>query len=385
MKILFSAEDLWPYVGGAEVGLDELLEELSKKHEVHAVWVGEKKKKNAGYHQHPQPLSTVYRNIPVFNRTLIRQYAANFKWEKVLQKYIDEIKPDLILTQLQFMPGSVKAAVKNRIKSVAFIQNWEHFCPYLFMNHDPEQCQKDCFSYCPPAYKIQWPVVQRIRKLHTWGFRHLDMVFGDSQYCCDVLKEYTGVTGLPFHPIVHLDKFKIEKNSKEFVTFINPILTKGITTVLKLVRLMPETKFLVVGGGNVTAQPWIEKVRKEKNVSYIPWEDDMRKVYAKTKVLIVPSTWPEPFGRICLEAQINRIPVVASKRGGLPEAVGEGGILVEDYKDAKAWKEALVSLDDPKVYQEMSMLAALHAEGFTFAKQFSYFTKTLKDRGLYRE
>ena len=43
---------------------------------------------------------------------------------------------------------------------------------------------------------------------------------------------------------------------------------------------------------------------------------------ALTRVLLAPSVWAEPFGRVAAEALVNGIPPVVSDRGGLPEAVG---------------------------------------------------------------
>jgi hypothetical protein len=37
-----------------------------------------------------------------------------------------------------------------------------------------------------------------------------------------------------------------------------------------------------------------------------------------------PSFWEEAFGRSIVEAQLNGIPVVASRRGGIPEALNGG-------------------------------------------------------------
>lgn len=44
----------------------------------------------------------------------------------------------------------------------------------------------------------------------------------------------------------------------------------------------------------------------------------------------VPSVWEEPFGVVAVEAQMNGVPVIASRCGGLPEIVtpGSGGTLV---------------------------------------------------------
>lgn len=55
------------------------------------------------------------------------------------------------------------------------------------------------------------------------------------------------------------------------------------------------------------------------------------KEMAEAFVVIVPSRWPEPFGRVALEALMIGTPVIASKRGGLTEIVSNGktGILVE--------------------------------------------------------
>lgn len=42
-----------------------------------------------------------------------------------------------------------------------------------------------------------------------------------------------------------------------------------------------------------------------------------------SSIVVVPSVWPEPFGRVALEANCLGVPVVASRIGGLPEVVLE--------------------------------------------------------------
>jgi glycosyltransferase involved in cell wall biosynthesis len=58
-------------------------------------------------------------------------------------------------------------------------------------------------------------------------------------------------------------------------------------------------------------------------------------------VVVVPSVWQEPFGRVALEALMHGTPVVASRRGGLPEIVSDGvtGFVVEP--EAAAIAEAV--------------------------------------------
>ena len=44
--------------------------------------------------------------------------------------------------------------------------------------------------------------------------------------------------------------------------------------------------------------------------------DGLAEVLAAGDVLIVPSIWEEPFGLVCLEGALARVPVVASRIGG---------------------------------------------------------------------
>ena len=65
------------------------------------------------------------------------------------------------------------------------------------------------------------------------------------------------------------------------------------------------------------------------NIKIMPNQIDMRPVYAETKVLLFPSFWNEPSGRTIVEAQLNGIPVMASRRGGIPENLNGGGFLFD--------------------------------------------------------
>jgi glycosyltransferase involved in cell wall biosynthesis len=44
--------------------------------------------------------------------------------------------------------------------------------------------------------------------------------------------------------------------------------------------------------------------------------------FALTKILLAPSVWPEPFGRVAAEAMINGIPPLVGDRGALPDVLG---------------------------------------------------------------
>ncbi|HKR99732.1 MAG TPA: glycosyltransferase family 4 protein, partial [Candidatus Dormibacteraeota bacterium] len=88
----------------------------------------------------------------------------------------------------------------------------------------------------------------------------------------------------------------------------------------------------------------------------------------RASAIVVPSTWEEPSGGICLEAGLARIPVVASRSGGMPE-----GLLEEEHalyfpiRDAEACADALARvLGDPEGTSNRAARAFERAKHFTF-------------------
>lgn len=156
-----------------------------------------------------------------------------------------------------------------------------------------------------------------------------------------------------------------------YVTMINPHRVKGLDTFLEIAREMRQTRFLLLESWKLgddilaalkTQLESLPNVRFERRVT------DMRSIYAKTRLLLVPSRWEEGFGMVAIEAQSCGIPVIASARGGLPEAVGEGGILVRDYTRTAAWLHAIRQvLEDPDAYRAFSERARRHAASDAFS------------------
>lgn len=89
--------------------------------------------------------------------------------------------------------------------------------------------------------------------------------------------------------------------------------------------------------------------------------------YRAADVLAVPSH-TESFGLVAVEAQACGTPVVATNTGGLPIAVGAGGVLVDGH-DTAAWADALASVAlDPRRRAALSRAAAEHAAGFGWSR-----------------
>lgn len=78
---------------------------------------------------------------------------------------------------------------------------------------------------------------------------------------------------------------------------------------------------------------------------HLGWQTDLRPYYAAMDVLALPSIESDTFGRVLIEAQACGLPVLASRIGGLPEAVQDGvsGHLLPPG-DVSAWRDALLAM-----------------------------------------
>lgn len=72
-----------------------------------------------------------------------------------------------------------------------------------------------------------------------------------------------------------------------------------------------------------------------------------RRNFARSRALLVPLRWEEPFGLVMIEAMLAGCPVIASPRGAAPELVEEGvtGFLADDVRDMAAALGRAAALD----------------------------------------
>lgn len=141
------------------------------------------------------------------------------------------------------------------------------------------------------------------------------------------------------------------------MTIINPIPAKGGELFVELARMLPETGFTAVDGWYRVELPALGNLHRFHRPA--PMED----IWRDTRLLLAPSRVPEGFGRVCVEAGGRGIPTIASRRGGLPEAVGRGGMLLKS-DDPRVWVRAIDEALEPTTYRELSSLAREHAARF---------------------
>jgi glycosyltransferase involved in cell wall biosynthesis len=88
---------------------------------------------------------------------------------------------------------------------------------------------------------------------------------------------------------------------------------------------------------------WEEELHAALSQPHVRWvqEADLaakRRLFARSRALLVPLRWEEPFGLVILEALLAGCPVIAFARGAVPEIVEDGrtGFLVEGVREMAA-------------------------------------------------
>nr|WP_299595893.1 glycosyltransferase [Sphingomonas bacterium] len=173
-----------------------------------------------------------------------------------------------------------------------------------------------------------------------------------------------GLDPIVVHPIIEAAKYRTAPTGR-YVTFVNPDPKKGLDVAIAVAARCPDLPFLFVEGWPLTPEQRAAlhvRLGAVPNVTLHPSAPDMRDIYRMSRIMLVPSQWEEAFGRVAAEAQFSGIPVIGSNRGGLPEAIGDGGVVIDWDAPAPIWSDALLRLwNDPASYDRLAAAARRHA------------------------
>jgi hypothetical protein len=154
---------------------------------------------------------------------------------------------------------------------------------------------------------------------------------------------------LVVHPPIVAADYATEPGGR--ITLVNLTEEKGASVFWALAERLPDHEFLGVRGWGPQCVP----TTVPTNVELVGPVDDMRAVYARTRVLLAPSVY-ESFGRVPLEAGVSGIPTIAHPAEGLREALGAAPLWV-DRDDIDAWVDAVRSLDDAECFRTRALAA----------------------------
>jgi len=165
-------------------------------------------------------------------------------------------------------------------------------------------------------------------------------------------------------------------NLREHITLINLDQNKGGHILGKIAEAMPDKKFIGVIGSYSEPANIGQHTHQPPNVEVLGPQQDIRKVYERTKILIMPSKY-ESWGRTATEAMCSGIPVICTPTSGLVENCGNAGIFVRDRDDIDQWVKEITKLFNEKAYSKASEKAKIRSRELDPRKNLDDFEQWL--------
>ena len=242
-------------------------------------------------------------------------------------------------------------------------------------------------------------------------FKDVNHAFTCSPFLTEHYRERIGLESTPIEPPLDWASVVAPEDSRAFVTFVNPSPHKGLLLFARLADMLgarrPDIPILIVqsghSGGSLNAIPGLD-FSKYPQIMAAPPVPAPADYFALTRVLVVPSVWEEPFGRVAAEAMINGIPPLVSERGSLPYVIGgdfsDGGAgrvlpipgwmtfkttKLPSEADVEPWYEAVCAMwDDAALYGAVAargraLAEERYSERVSRRKHVEYFTSLTPD------
>jgi glycosyltransferase involved in cell wall biosynthesis len=349
VEIVFAAERLLPARGGAELFALELLSALSVRHRVRAIFVSAEA--TAVAEACPSALSITSvadparRSMPYWltRRTRADALAAH------VRKELDRRPADVVVTQLHAAPAVHAAA--GTAPTVIMLPSYEALCKYAF--DAGSSCPKPgACAVCPRVHRLSTAergefLSQRGGHMRALGGAALLLAPSHAMasacvMVCGRRPEVvpavirSGATA-PSAPAIPLPAGSVVFAAARWD------LNKGAQLLAPIAARLSPQRVVVYGNGlDLQLRAGLERLRNVSVHGYAP----RAQFLSGAAVLLVPSQWPEAFGRVAFEGLAAGIPTLASAIGGLTEFVPSAQ-LVRAYDSADAWERAVRALEEP--------------------------------------
>lgn len=159
----------------------------------------------------------------------------------------------------------------------------------------------------------------------------------------------------------------------KFLTIISPEIYGEATLISALAQKLPDNEFLIIN-------PWKHEVARfasmGENVQVFTYRADMREVWAKTRILLLPIYENDICGtrRVTIEGFRHAVPVIANRRCGVWEKIPER-MMIDREAGADAWIRKIKEVEEK--YQTFQKLAVKAFEGYDTAGQLEVFRREI--------
>ena len=305
-----------------------------------------------GVSVHRLPLNNLYWSYDGERRSAVLRAmwhgleAANPWMDGAVDRVMERVRPDLIHLHLTtgFSLSVYRAAARRDLPLVQTLRDWSMMCARASMFRRERRCEGRCGS-C-----VVLTAAKRSRA------QAVDHVIGLSQpvleahraagYFRDAAASVIGNAAAQAEVSARPSLMDDPVVTFGFMGRVEP--EKGIEVLLRAATILEGDWRLRIAGRGEAA--YVQRLRRVYADPRIVWlgQVEAADFWPTVDVLVAPSVWAEPFGRVVVEAVQQGRGVIASRIGGLPEAASGAGVatLVEPGDEgalARAMGEVLTA------------------------------------------
>ena len=245
---------------------------------------------------------------------------ANIAMAGVVGELLDRERPDVLHTNnlAGFSALTWSAASSRRLPIVHTLHDYYLLCPRSTMFAGGRNCTRQhlgCVLYSWPRIKLS---------------RHVDAVVGVSRFVVDRHASHGAFPRATAHVIGNPCSAPPLGERDVHAAFRIGYLgrleeAKGVEHLLKAVGRLgqPNWELSVGGRGTPEIEDRLRATHTDGRIHFLG-HVNAAAFFAGIDLLVIPSLSNETFGMVAVEAFAAGVPVLASRRGGLPEVVEEG-------------------------------------------------------------
>lgn len=383
MKILMVNKFLY-HRGGAETYTFELADYLRQQgHEVQ--FFGMEDPRNVHGNQWNLNVSHVeFRGFSLRQATYPFRIIYSREARKKLGQVLSSYQPDYVhLNNINFQltPSILYEIRQKGIPMIQTLHDFQLVCPnhMMYREHDTticEKCKGRQYHQC-----IRHKCIHNSRtksffgalegwlyhRLNTYGM--VDAFIAPSQFLADKMVDF-GEDGRRIHTIHNFIKRDYEQVQFEkqayFLYFGRLSIQKGIPTLLRVIRSLPEVPFVIAGGGELEEEV---KGAALANLRFVGFKtgEELVKLIGEARATLLPTEWYENCPMSVLESLMVGTPVIGSRIGGIPELVDHevDGLLFPAADEAALREQVLRLWSQPEAAAAMAVKARQKVEAFS--------------------
>lgn len=258
-------------------------------------------------------------------KTIVSYVKSRLRFRRIVRKMAVHVtKPDVIVTSTEALGAVLSLERSSHLPVALFVRAYENLeKPKTFVGVFKRSLKSVLLGGFGPE------AVARV-----------NLILPNSEYMAGVCREKipgTVRSAVVYPPVDYelapMDQRRVFKT----VSMVGTSAKKGTALVEGLAERFPDLDFRMVGCPGAS----VEGEQVKRNLTLVGWCDVRAEFEEKADLVLAPSLWPEPFGRVAVEGLAAGKIVLVSDIGGLPEAVAFQQALTLEPGNLDAWSEAL--------------------------------------------